>query len=670
MFFRKKLDFLISKILIITAMLMTHFAFAANSNTTASQYKTPCQNYPETYAKIMSELEKKSLCQTGLTQEQCYALYLIKGGTAVGGSLAGLAALKAGYLKLKPEEIVCEIKNALQLNIWDLILPKAQALSCQISDFTSKKAKVQEYLKQLEAELKDEIEAREKNINTSVSNAVEKTRTEYAQKFDQTNQKLINALKKTETDLESELKTATTHKATLDPVNDKSQIATLQEQINQQKDNLKQLQSYIDQLEKPNVKGQTTAISSLAKNATNFLSSQDKTIASDLARQSSALKALSNGTESAVNEALTDTATNYKDTREKLNVKNDSNAALKKISADEIINEKGLISQLKLQLAKVQQSLIEVKGISNEGALTQLIKKLPVRIISSEAIEKLAAQVGKSLSLDMAATVSRALSTRVIPAGGRLVLGALGATFGVAAMAATYTSDMSCRSKKDTQTMTKEASLAVNYMQFDESCNAIPTLNEKSNRFFELDSESRLKLVQASPELCQMITEMSKNILASSSYNAQCKSNGFTLTQKNNPSETREIFYDNNNYNVSINTSNPISADCKKLSIDPKANTIKKTNTDCKFTKSLNTSASFTDIQNSTQGCSEETTRFASTCKVYKDEITTNLYDYAQIAKCCTGNENNYCDLANIKYEPNKSTGEMPSRSFNGSSRK
>lgn len=652
MFFRKKLDFLISKILIVMAVLMTHFAFAANSNTTASQYKNPCQNYPETYTKIMNELEKKSLCQTGLTQEQCYALYLIKGGTAVGGSLAGLAALKAGYLKLKPEEIVCEIKSALQLNIWDLILPKAQALSCQISDFTSKKAKVQEYLKQLEAELKDEIEAREKNINTSVSNAVEKTRTEYAQKFDQTHQKLINALKKTEQEIQNKISGVT----------DKNALA-------QQKDNLKQLQSYIDQLEKPNVKGQTTAISSLAENATNFLSSQDKAIASDLARQSSVLKALSNGTQSVVNEALTDATTSYQDTHEKLKIKSDSNAALKKISADEIVNEKNLISQLKLQLAKVQQSLIEVKSVSNESALTQLIKKLPVRIISSEAIEKLAAQVGKSLSLDMAATVSRTLSTRAIPAGGRLVLGALGATFGAAAMAITYAPDAGCRNKKDMETTTKEASLAVNYMQLDENCKAIPTLNEKSNRFFELDSESRLKLVQASPELCQMITEMSKNILASSSYNAQCKSNGFTLTQKNNPSETREIFYDNNNYNVSINTSNPISADCKKLSIDPKAGTITKTNNNCKIKKSLNTSVGFTDIQNSTQGCSEETTRFASTCKLYKDEITTNLYDYAQIAKCCTGNENNYCDLAAIKYESNKSTGVMPSRSFNGNSR-
>lgn len=661
MFFRKKLDFLISKILIITAMLMTHFAFAANSNTTASQYKTPCQNYPETYAKIMSELEKKSLCQTGLTQEQCYALYLIKGGTAVGGSLAGLAALKAGYLKLKPEEIVCEIKNALQLNIWDLILPKAQALSCQISDFTSKKAKVQEYLKQLEAELKDEIEARETKINTTVSKHAITI-------FENTQQQLIDALKRASQKLEAELKTFIAERDHLSSNNQDAKRLVIQK-IEQQRHKLEQVQSYIKQLEKPNVRGQTRAISNLAKQAEIFLPNSEKILARDLARQSYAFNA-PNGTLNTVKKILSDATTSHQDTYEKLKVESDSNAALKKISADEIINEKGLISQLKLQLAKVQQSLIEVKGISNEGALTQLIKKLPVRIISSEAIEKLAAQVGKSLSLDMAATVSRTLSTRVIPAGGRLVLGALGATFGVAAMAATYTSDMSCRSKKDTQTMTKEASLAVNYMQFDESCNAIPTLNEKSNRFFELDSESRLKLVQASPELCQMITEMSKNILASSSYNAQCKPNGFTLTQKNNPSETREIFYDNNNYNVSINTSNPISADCKKLSIDPKANTIKKTNTDCKFTKSLNTSASFTDIQNSTQGCSEETTRFASTCKVYKDEITTNLYDYAQIAKCCTGNENNYCDLANIKYEPNKSTGEMPSRSFNGSSRK
>ena len=645
MFFRKKLDFLISKILIITAMLMTHFAFAANSNTTASQYKTPCQNYPETYAKIMSELEKKSLCQTGLTQEQCYALYLIKGGTAIGGSLAGLAALKAGYLKLKPEEIVCEIKNALQLNIWDLILPKAQALSCQISDFTSKKAKVQEYLKQLEAELKDEIEARETKINTTVSKHAITI-------FENTQQQLIDALKRASQKLEAELKTFIAERDHLSSNNQDAKRLVIQK-IEQQRHKLEQVQSYIKQLEKPNVRGQTRAISNLAKQAEIFLPNSEKILARDLARQSYAFNA-PNGTLNTVKKILSDATTSHQDTYEKLKVESDSNAALKKISADEIINEKGLISQLKLQLAKVQQSLIEVKGISNEGALTQLIKKLPVRIISSEAIEKLAAQVGKSLSLDMAATVSRTLSTRVIPAGGRLVLGALGATFGVAAMAATYTSDMSCRSKKDTQTMTKEASLAVNYMQFDESCNAIPTLNEKSNRFFELDSESRLKLVQASPELCQMITEMSKNILASSSYNAQCKPNGFTLTQKNNPSETREIFYDNNNYNVSINTSNPISADCKKLSIDPKANTIKKTNTDCKFTKSLNTSASFTDIQNSTQGCSEETTRFASTCKVYKDEITTNLYDYAQIAKCCTGNENNYCDLANIKYEPNK----------------
>jgi hypothetical protein len=58
---------------------------------------------------------------------------------------------------------------------------------------------------------------------------------------------------------------------------------------------------------------------------------------------------------------------------------------------------------------------------------------------------------------------------------------------------------------------------------------------------------------------------------------------------------------------------------------------------------------SYNNIRSVAQGCDEKTTKFASTCKTYKDEITRDLYDYAQIAKCCSGNDNNYCDTGSMK---------------------
>lgn len=162
-----------------------------------------------------------------------------------------------------------------------------------------------------------------------------------------------------------------------------------------------------------------------------------------------------------------------------------------------------------------------------------------------------------------------------------------------------------------------------------------------------------------------MVLGMTQELLAVGQNKVECHSDGFTLINKINGAK-RNVSVNADNYKVQFSGDRKTSPDCQGLTINAESGSVDKWNKQCNKSKIINSplaQTNFQDIKSATQGCTMAQTKFASTCSTYANELKMNLYDYAQISKCCSGNSNDYCGISTAFNKASSSSGGSKSES-------
>lgn len=588
-------------LLILLANLVTTNVTAQN------KYQTPCQQNPERYRAFLNEMEKKVTCMNELSPGDCHKIFLAgAGATGIGGALLARAASRYGKEKIDPKDIQCGNPTS-SFNIFDIIFPKAFAFVCRIGGTQSAKELTKQYIEEAKKTLQREFEKEESQVKNAFETA----------KGKQITSSIESEVDRYCRELEASGNTAKKNAARAI----RNKLAS-----GDQKKLLLEIRQ---------------------SNAFFFSEKRGHPIANEILENTTGTKSrpIDANLIATVENIFKDSNLNANQTHKALSdLVGDNHASLKDLDVDALVSKK-------MRLASLRNEMAQFSRLVPDSNLAQFFKGLQPLTVTSDKIQALQSEFSRTLagletSYFRSTTVASILANRA-PLALFKVAAAASSTL-VAGM--TYAAETTCAQRFSDETGDPMKALAINYIKFDEesNCKIVPTINEKSIDFFRFGSSERMNLLMKSPELCSMIMGMEKDLI-SSQNKIDCTSDGFKLTNKEtNATRTfRSLSHDQ--YQVSFSGDKSVSSDCKELTLSTSTFDVQKLNNNCQIKntdKKPVSMTSYQDIQNATQGCSTAQNKLASTCVNYAKELKANVYEYAQISKCCSGNSNDYCGLS------------------------
>jgi hypothetical protein len=591
---------------------------------------TMCNTNPIKTKKIIDELEKKSLCKVGhLTQEECHALFLA-GGAGVAGGIAAKTAAYLGSQKIKPDDVVCSDKQVSSF-FYDLLIPTAQASFCFIRARGPLVVEAEKIASQVAAQ-------KEEALN----------------EFFKSSELQKPTMTPMEVDKQMKAKVAE-YKALILSKSDISQnakdriIADMELGIRENRygfirDTILNSAKY----QMPDYIPDTEGLNHLVTQRKASLFSLQAI--NDNAEKIKRLKTLlSDG--SYGDEFIKSELNKFKFANPKLDVE----AVMKR--RPEIVNLtelegriSGLVNQFNYDKITETQFMKNLSGLNfeknNKAQVVESLQKIlsrakgiKVNTLDFSAISRGVARAGKGL-LSVAGKAAMAN-----PADMLIQTAVLGMPLNCEKNIAEMEGD---GNKKFTM-------VGYNYMTLDDStCKANVAIDEKFSKFFELDPIERVKLARYNPRLCGLINKLSEKEMIGSSYQIKChSSSSFSLYE---PSEAqladkikRETASDLNSSQVT-NFNQVVSVSGDQMSV-------RFPNT----TQALNSCKDFkVDLK------SQSNSETRNKCNALTFRVSENIYDYAQISKCCAGDKNDYCDVFSKNFinstDEIKSTGGSSSK--------
>ena len=185
---------------------------------------------------------------------------------------------------------------------------------------------------------------------------------------------------------------------------------------------------------------------------------------------------------------------------------------------------------------------------------------------------------------------------------------------------------------------------AYNYMELDkETCKPAVEVNTQFINFLKLDPVSRLKMARYNPKLCSLIYDLAKKQFIANDYQIKCDGSmgGFTMIEPSNSNVNSKVAREM----ASAKLNDQEQAAYLKLNKQINFNHVVSVKNETYSVEYPNTTQPLQSCKTFTVNAEKGTTsENRGVCKTLTSKVTENMYEYAQISKCCTGDTASYCD--------------------------